>query len=100
MRGRQGESGPGGSGEREGLGPGVAMWAGCYVLYLYCDNAKPCGADGLDEHGHTHGEFPVKITGELGSACRSSAKRAGWLLGLRGQVLCPKCSGKAPQGGK
>lgn len=62
-------------------------WAGCYALDLYCDN--PNGE-------HKYGEFPHQYTAELGSECRSKARKAGWVFKRDGTCICPKCSGKGP----
>lgn len=74
------------------------MWAGAYTLDLYCDNAegaKLSNADPLrDEHGHRYNEFPHQYTDEMGSKCRTQARRAGWIIRKDGSAICPKCSGK------
>lgn len=73
------------------------MMVGCYTLELYCDKEgfyNKYDADGTlrDEVGHTYQEFPHEYMNELGSKCRSRARKAGWKLGKK--QLCPKCSGK------
>jgi hypothetical protein len=80
------------------------MQVGCYSLDLYCDNDgdgkdfsyqtpdKPSFL--TDKHGHVWGEFPKNYTDELGSRCRRSARRAGWILKKDGTAICPKCSRK------
>lgn len=77
------------------------MWIGCYSLDLYCDCAGTTydyREDGsgklIDNNGHVYGEFPHQYTAELGAACRSLARKAGWILKRDGSAICPKCSNK------
>jgi len=58
------------------------MRAGCYTLDLYCDQKSK--AHGLNE-------FPHQFVAELGSQCRSAARKAGWKLTDK-KDLCPKCN--------
>lgn len=64
------------------------MMSCCYALDLYCDN---------ESDKHDFQEFPHQFIHEYGSACRTTAKRAGWLFTKDGRHLCPKCSGKKPK---
>jgi hypothetical protein len=78
-------------------------WIGGYRLELTCDRKGGdyrVGSDGVrrDTLGHVHGEFPHVFTGESGTALRSEAKRAGWVLGHKGVAICPKCGGKVRRG--
>lgn len=64
---------------------------GCYTLDLYCDNSNiPDGkvTDGI----HRYDEFPDSYSMELGSECRSLARKDGWLLKRNGDAICPKCN--------
>lgn len=71
------------------------MIAGCYSLDLYCDKlGQIVNDDGTDALGHAYDEFPHQYTDELGSVCRSTARKAGWILRANGAAICPKCSGK------
>lgn len=70
------------------------MWAGTYVLDLYCENSQGGGGELVDKHGHKYDEFPHQYMGESGSNCRMRARRAGWIIGRDGSAICPKCSGK------
>ena len=65
------------------------MMAGCYTLDLYCENA-----DVWPDPLHAYNEFPRTYIHELGSVCRSNARRDGWLIGDGDHQLCPRCSGK------
>jgi hypothetical protein len=64
-------------------------WAGCYSLDLYCDKQS---------EAHVWNEFPHQYTAETGGECRSTARKAGWLIGSKwskgSYAICPKCSGK------
>jgi hypothetical protein len=77
---------------------------GTYTLHLYCDNYDaegtfgdykllPGGYGRVDSNGHVWNEFPHTYIHELGSKCRTSARRDGWFLG-KDKQFCPKCSGK------
>jgi hypothetical protein len=63
-------------------------WAGCYSLDLYCDNKSSA---------HGWNEFPHQYTDEIGSVCRSDARKDGWVINRNGSSVCPKCSGKKRQ---
>ena len=54
-----------------------------YALHLYCKYRSD---------SHVFAEFPHEYTGELGSKCRTSARRAGWILHKDGTATCPKCA--------
>lgn len=56
---------------------------GCYVLHLYCKYENP---------DHAFDEFPHEYNHELGSVCRSDARKAGWILHRDGTATCPKCA--------
>jgi hypothetical protein len=62
------------------------MWVGGYSLDLYCDNAT------TGDKIHAYDEFPHQYDGEIGSHCRSRARKAGWMLGQDGSAICPKCT--------
>lgn len=62
--------------------------AGCYTLDLYCDETSS---------SHEHNEFPHVYIHQLGSVCRSLARRDGWIIG-RSRDICPKCSKKTEAG--
>lgn len=70
-----------------------AVGVGCpgiYTLDCYCDRA--------DADNHPYMEFPHQYTDELGSRCRTMARKDGWLLDFRLQkFLCPKCNPKSPK---
>lgn len=82
------------------------MWAGCYSLDLYCDNADggpghyhiQKNGDLFDDAGHYVGEFPVRLTGETGSSLRRKAREWGWVIRADGSAVCPKCSGNLVSG--
>ena len=64
---------------------------GCYTLDLYCDKINiPDGeaTDGI----HRYNEFPHTYYDELGSICRSQARKDGWILKRNGNTICPKCN--------
>lgn len=56
--------------------------AGLYDLHLYCDHINP---------NHLWNEFPHVYTHELGSTCRSNARRDGWKIHRDGYSTCPTC---------
>ncbi len=58
------------------------MQVGCYNLSLYCDV----------QFEHEYKAFPVEYQGELGSSCRSAARKDGWILRRDGLVICPRCA--------
>jgi hypothetical protein len=58
------------------------MIVGCYTLDLYCD-APNCKTT-----------QPETFIHELGSTCRSLARKAGWYLTGSGQAFCPTCTKK------
>ncbi len=64
---------------------------GGYTLDLYCDNSniiKGKITDGI----HQYNEFPHIYFSELGSECRSEARKEGWILKRNGNAICPKCN--------
>lgn len=72
------------------------MITGCYVLHLYCDNSTgPKDEEYITmDDRHEFREFPHVYSAELGSRCRTNARKDGWILKRNGQAICPKCSGK------
>lgn len=69
-------------------------WAGMYALDLYCDKVGPNLPGKATDGVHKWDEFPHQYTNELGSVCRSAARRDGWIITNDGGSICPKCSGK------
>lgn len=61
---------------------------GGFTLELYCDNPS-CP----DRHDYANGRPAEYVDEERGSRCRAAARKAGWVLGPRGEATCPKCSG-------
>ena len=60
------------------------MIVGGYTLDLYCDR-EAC------QHRNDANWNPRQYTAELGSRCRSDARRDGWLLTRDGKAYCPNC---------
>lgn len=66
------------------------MIAGCYLLDLYCDNYDETV---LGCKGHKFDEFPHQFTDEIGSRCRTMARKKGWRVNYKtGAATCPKCN--------
>jgi len=69
------------------------MWVGCYTLDMYCDK-KTDSFSAAPDTVHDWDEFPHQIMAESGSACRTLARKRGWIIKRDGGAICPKCSGK------
>lgn len=66
---------------------------GCYTLDLYCDNVDaPLVSQRPGPGQHLYDEFPAQFFHELGSQCRSAAKRKGWMFAKDGRTFCPRCA--------
>jgi hypothetical protein len=59
------------------------MQFGVYTLDLYCDKKVS------SKHDYLH-QTPTQFISELGSVCRTLAKKAGWKINT-GETLCPSC---------
>jgi len=63
------------------------MEVGCYTLNLYCDR-KPCAvSDRYDL------DKMWEYTDEIGSVCRTAARKDGWIFHKNNTVSCPYCNG-------
>ncbi len=77
------------------------MQVGCYTLDLYCDNMRGIWTcfytriwedDAIIIKGRSE-MFPTQYTDELGSRCRSLARKDGWTLS-KDKTICPECNRK------